>query len=98
MLCSCTSLLVRSSWERSGSVVERLDGLDAINKVLLRFKSACSATVTSWKTKISLEANSDMILSKRRITKAQIGPRRSAPLLVAPSAPKTTFLALRTLS
>ena len=70
-------------------------GLDATNKVLL--KSACSATVTSWKIKISLEANSDMMLSKRRITKAQIGPRRSAPLLFAPSAPKTRFLALRTL-
>ena len=25
MLCSCTSLLVRSSWERSGSVVECLN-------------------------------------------------------------------------
>ena len=50
-------------------------GLDATNKVLLRFKSACSATVTSWKIKISLEANSDMMLSKRRITKVQIGPR-----------------------
>ena len=53
-------------------------GLDATNKVLLRFKSACSATVTSWKIKILLEANSDMMLSKRRITKAQIGPRGSA--------------------
>ena len=72
-------------------------GLDATNKVLLRFKSACSATVTSWKIKISLEANSDMMLSKRRITRAQIGPRRSAPLLFALSAPKTSFLALRTL-
>ena len=69
-------------------------GLDAINKVLLRFKSACSATV---KIKISLEASSDMMLSKRRITKAQIGPRRSVPLLFPPSAPKTSFLALRTL-
>ena len=56
-------------------------GLDATNDVLLRFKPACSATVTSWKIKVSLEANSDMMLSKRRITKAQIGPRRSAPLL-----------------
>ena len=72
-------------------------GLDATNKVLLRFNLACSATVTSWKIKISLEANSDMMLSKRRITKAQIGPRRSAPLLFAPSSPKTSFLALRTL-
>ena len=72
-------------------------GLDATNEVLLRFKPACSATVTSWKIKISLEANSDMMLSKRRITKAQIGPRRSAPLLLAPSVPKTSFLALRTL-
>ena len=71
--------------------------LDATNKVLLRFKSACSATVTSWKIKISLEANSDMMLSKRRIKKEQIGPRRPAPLLFAPSAPKTSFLALRTL-
>ena len=72
-------------------------GLEVTNKVLLRFKSACSATVTSWKIKISLEANSDMMLSKRRITKAQISPRRSAPLLFAPLAPKTSFLALRTL-
>ena len=39
-------------------------GLEATNKVFLRFKSACSATVTSWKIKISLEANSDMMLSK----------------------------------
>ena len=52
-------------------------GLDATNEVLLRFKPACSATVTSWKIKISLEANSNMMLSKRQITKAQIGPRRS---------------------
>ena len=72
-------------------------GLDATNEVLLRLKPACSATVTSWKIKISIEANSDMMLSKRRITKAQIGPRRSAPLLFAPSAPKTSLLALRTL-
>ena len=72
-------------------------GLDATNEVLLRFKPACSATVTSWKIKISLEANSDMMLSKRRITKAQIDLRRSAPLLFAPSVPKTSFLALRTL-
>ena len=72
-------------------------GLDATNEVLLRFKPACSATVTSWKIKISPEANSDMMLSKRRITKAQICPRRSVPLLFAPSAPKTSFLALRTL-
>ena len=69
-------------------------GLDATNKVLLRFKSACSAKVTSWKIKFLLEANSDMMLSKRRITKAQNGPRRSAPLLFAPSAPKTSFLLL----
>ena len=72
-------------------------GLDATNVVLLRFKPACSATETSWKIKFSLEASSDMMLSKRRITKAQIGPRGSAPLLFAPSAPKTSFLALRTI-
>ena len=34
-------------------------GLDATNEVLLRFKPACSATVTSWKIKNSLEANYD---------------------------------------
>ena len=55
-------------------------GLDATNKVLLRFKSACSNTVTSWKIKISLEANSDMILSKRRITKKTKGADRPAPV------------------
>ena len=30
---------------------------------------------TSWKIKISFEASSDMMLSNRRITKAQIGLR-----------------------
>ena len=45
-------------------------GLDATNEVLLRFKPACSATETSWKIKILLEASSDMMLSKRRILKA----------------------------
>ena len=40
-------------------------GLDATNVALLRFKPACSAMDTSWKIKISLEASSDMMLSKR---------------------------------
>ena len=36
---------------------------------------------TSWKIKISFEASSDMMLSNRRITKAQIGLRGSVPML-----------------
>ena len=59
-------------------------GLDATNVVLLIFKPACSAMEASWKIKISLETSSDIMFSKRRITKAQIGPRGSAPLLFAP--------------
>ena len=72
-------------------------GLDATNVVLLRFKPACSAMEASWKIKISLETSSDMMFSKRWKTKAQICPRGSAPLLFAPYAPKTSFLALRTI-
>ena len=40
--------------------------------------------------KISLEANSDMMLSKRRKAKAQIDPRWSAPLLFT-LGPKDKF-------
>ena len=40
----------------------------------VRFKPAFSATETSWKIIISLEASSDMMLSNRRITKLQIAP------------------------
>ena len=40
----------------------------------VRFKPAFSATETSWKIIISLEASSDMMLSNRRITKVQIAP------------------------
>ena len=40
-----------------------------------------TAMETSWKIKISFEASSDMMLSNRRITKAQIGLRGSVPML-----------------
>ena len=60
-------------------------GLDVTNSVLLRFKSACSATVTSWKIRISLEPKQDMMLSKRRITKAQIGPKDKSRPPITPS-------------
>ena len=72
-------------------------GLDATNAVFGVSEPACSATETSWKIKISLEASSDMMFSNRRISKAQIGPRGSAPLLFTPPAPKTSFLASRTI-
>ena len=43
-------------------------GLDATNKVLLRFKSACSATVTSWKIKISQFYRGDpMVLLQKKL-------------------------------
>ena len=64
----------------------------------VRFKPACSAKETSWKIKMSLEASSDVMLSKRQITKAQIGQRGSAPLLFEPPAPKTSFLASRAIN
>ena len=57
----------------------------------VRFKPACLATETRWKIKISLEASSDMMLSNRRTTKAQIGPRGSAPLLFAPRPRRQVF-------
>ena len=40
-----------------------------------------TAMETSWKIKISFEASSDMMLSNRRITKAQIGLCGSVPML-----------------
>ena len=40
-----------------------------------------TAMETSWNIKISFEASSDMMLSNRRITKAQIGLRGSVPML-----------------
>ena len=40
-----------------------------------------TAMETGWKIKISFEASSDMMLSNRRITKAQIGLRGSVPML-----------------
>ena len=40
-----------------------------------------TAMETSWKIKISFEASSDMMLSNRRITKAQICLRGSVPML-----------------
>ena len=54
-------------------------GLDATNAVFGAYDSeiqtmACSATETSWKNKILHEASSDMMLSNRRITKAQVSP------------------------
>ena len=53
----------------------------------VRFKPACLATETSWKIEISLVPRQDMILSKKRITKALIrlceSAGWSAPLLFA---------------
>ena len=66
-------------------------GLDATNKVLLRFKSACSATVTSWKVKISLEANSDMMLSKKANNKGADRPALVSAFAVRTLGPKDKF-------
>ena len=54
----------------------------------VRFKPACSATETSWKIELSLLACLDMIISKRRITKAGLR-------FVVRKPPKTGFLASR---
>ena len=67
-------------------------GLDARKPVfrvfdIVGFIPACPAAETSWKIEISPEASLDMILSKKRITKALISLRGcagwSVPLLVA---------------
>ena len=54
----------------------RKPGFRVSDKV--RFKPACSAIETSWKIEISLVASKDMILYKKRITKALIRLRESA--------------------